>query len=112
MIRQDVIEFKNLDTEIKRLRKDVKLLKAQKDACEKRILEYLEVNEQPGVKMNGTVIMAQERPKRKYQKKTDKINRGEDVLKKYGIHESKEALNELLEAMRGSPESKPVLKFF
>lgn len=111
-IQQDVIELQNLDVELKRLRKQIRDLKTQKDACEKRILEYLEVNEQPGLKMNGMVIMAQDRRRRKYQKKTEKIERGESVLQKHGIYNSREALDELLEAMRGSPEVKPSLKFY
>lgn len=111
-IQQDVIELQNLDTELKRLRKRMRILRDQKEQCEKRILEYLDVNDQPGVKMNGTIIMAQERRKRKYQKKSDKLTRGQYILQKHGIHNSKEALEEIMEAMRGSPESRTTLKIY
>jgi hypothetical protein len=111
-IQQDVIELQDLDNEMKRLRKQMRTLKEQKERCEKRILEYLDVNEQPGLKMNGTIIMAQDRRKRKYQRKSDKLARGEYILQKHGLFNSKEALDEVLEAMRGSPESKPTLKIY
>ena len=111
-IQHDVLEIKNLDIEMKRLRKQLKILKDQKDRCEQRILEYLDVNEQPGLKMDGTIIMAQDRRKRKYENKNNKMVRGETILQKHGIYNSKEALNEILEAMRGSPETIPKLKIY
>lgn len=109
-ITQDVIEMKELDVEIKRLRSHLKKLSAQKAACEERILQYLEVHDQPGIKMNGMIIMANERPKRRYKKKSEKLNDGESVLQKYGIRNSREALEELMESMRGSPEPKNCIK--
>ncbi len=111
-IQQDVHELRSLDVEMKRLRKHIKLLKDQKDKCEKRILEYLETNQQPGLKHENTVIMAQERKKRRYEKKTSKIIKGESILDKYGIPNTKEILEELLEAMRGSPQTVSTLKIY
>lgn len=110
-ITQDVTELKELDLEIKRLSKELKALRKHKEACEARIIEYLDVNDQPGLKYQGVTIIAQDRKKRKYQKKSEKIEKGVRVLEKHGIYNSKEALDEILEAMRGSPEHKSALKF-
>jgi len=111
-IQQDVIELKELDGEMKRLRKRLKTLKDQKDKCEKRILEYLNVNDQPGLKLNGTIVTMEDRRKRKYEKKTDKLARGEYILQKHGIYNSKEALEELMDAMRSSCESEHKIKIY
>lgn len=111
-ITEDVLELKQLDIELKRLRKQIRNLQSQKQKCEHRILEYLDVNEQPGVKMNDMVILAAHKKKRKYRKQKDRILNGSHILEKYGIHESKQVLDELIEAMRGSPERKPVLKIY
>jgi septal ring factor EnvC (AmiA/AmiB activator) len=111
-ITDDVIELKSLDTEIKRTRKRLKQLKEQKTQCEARIIEYLDVNNQPGVKMDGTIIMLQDRNKRKYTKKQVKLERGEQILQRHGVYDSRKTLDELLEAMRGSPERTPGLKIY
>ncbi len=111
-IHRDVTELKELDIELKNLRKRMKDLKTQKQGCEQRIIEYLNVNDQPGLRMNGTVIIAKEKNTRRYQKASDKKERGLSVLEKYGIDNSQEALNEILEAMRGSPEITPSLKIY
>lgn len=111
-IQTDVIELQQLDIELKNLRKRIRVLSEQKSRCENRILEYLDANDQPGLKMNGTVIMAKPRQVRKYQKKDEKMSRGENVLRKHGVFESREALAELMEAMRGVSVTKPVLKIY
>jgi transposase len=111
-IQDDILELQGLSSEIKRLSKELKRLRDQKKRCESRIQEYLVVNNQPGVKMNGTIIMLQEREKRRPAKKSEKIQRGESVLQKHGIYNSRETLEELLEAMRGSPETTSSLKIY
>jgi hypothetical protein len=111
-IQSDVLELQNLDAELKRTRKQLKMLQQQKQNCENRILIYLETNEQPGLRMNGSVIMATDKRTRKYQNKTDRNINGEQVLQKYGIHSSKEALEELLEVLRGPVQTKSYLKMY
>lgn len=111
-ITADVLELKQLDIEIKRVSKQLSTLKTHKIACEKRILEYLEVNDQPGLKMDGTIIVAQDRRRRKYQKKSEKQARGQYILEKHGIYNSKETLDEILEALRGSPDNTRSLKIY
>jgi len=111
-IQADVIELRELDVEIKRVRKTLTVLRERKEQCEARILTYLDVNEQPGLKMGGMVIMAENRRRRKYEKKADKIARGEEILQRDGIYNSRETLDKILEAMRGTNEEKPSLKIY
>lgn len=109
-IKNDVIELKSLDTELKRLRKRIRLLNEHKKRCEKRIIEYLEVNEQPGLKLDGMLVLTKDKKNRKYTNKNHKKLKGQHVLQKYGISDSSSALEELLEAMRGSPEISTTIK--
>ena len=111
-IQNDVLELKSLDMELKRMRKKFKELKQQREDCERRIMEYLDVNEQPGLRMNGTVIMARDRNTRKNITKSDKMARGDLLLQQHGICNSQQVLEDLLEVMRGSPESKPSLRMY
>lgn len=109
-IVEDVLELSNLNDEIKRRQKELRSLRKQKESCETRVLDYLDANEQPGIKFRGMTIIAEERRKRRYRKKQDKISNGEIVLQKYGISNTREALDELLESMRGSPEPNTKLR--
>jgi len=108
-IQQDVLELQSLDTEMKQLRKQLKELNLQKTSCEQRIIEYLQANDQPGLKMNGMTIIAQ--PHRKLQQKNARLERTESILRKYGVKNSKETLNEIMTALRSTEEDeRPKLK--
>lgn len=111
-IQEDIFELQSLETEMKRLRKELQQLRAQKLKCEQRILAFLEKSKQPGVKFNGKTILTTEKSKRKYQRKQDKLEKGMHILKKYGISSTytEQALGELLENMRGTPETVRALK--
>ena len=109
-IKQDVVELKQLQAEISRLNKEVKRLRLQKENCENRITDWLDSNDQPGVRHNGITIIQQDRRKRAYIKKGEKLERGLDVLERYGIPRDRDTLEELLEAMRGPAEHHQGLK--
>lgn len=109
-IVEDVVELSRLNDEIKRQQKELRVLRKHKEECEKRVLDYLDANEQPGIKFRGMTIIAEERRKRRYRKKKEKIEQGESVLQRYGVSNSREALDELMESMRGSPEPKTKLR--
>lgn len=112
-IVRDISQLKEIDIQLKRYRKEIKQLRDAKEQCEKRILEYLDTNDQPGVKYDGITIIAENRRRRKYEKKQNKIERGMEVLTRKGISvsNSQDTLNELLEAMRGEPIEKPSIRF-
>jgi len=111
-ITQDVVELRGLDLELKSMRKRMRLLSQQKNRCEARILEYLEVNEQPGLKFEGITIIAKPKQRRRYENKKNKRSRGEAVLEQMGVADSGSLLDEVMEAMRGSPVSKPSLTIY
>lgn len=99
-VRDDLIELKKLETEIKRKQSDLKQLRDLKKKCEKRIIDYCETNNQPGVRHGDMTVLVQERKKTKRQSNTQRLEKGAHVLQKYGIHNSKEAVKELFESLK------------
>jgi hypothetical protein len=110
-IQADVNDLNNVRKELKRLRETMRNLQNLQKEYEKRILDYLETNDQPGVRYKGVTIIADEKQKRKYQRKADKLERGERMLRELGISDGKKVLENLLENLKGTPETRPVLKF-
>jgi hypothetical protein len=111
-IVREVEELQSITNEIKRLNIRMKRLKAEKKRVEDLILEYLDSNDQPGVRHNGTTIVCERRNKRSYKKKSAKLEDAQAILQRYGISQTKEALDDIMEALRGEPLEKRVVKVF
>lgn len=109
-IQSDINELQSINIEIKNIQQRLKHIRNQKKKVENRINNFLKEKQQPGVKYKGVAITVQDVKKRSYKKKQHKKDDGCYILNKYGINNSKQVLEELLEAMRGSPEYKPVIK--
>lgn len=109
-IRNDVQELHKFDQEIKRMNKEIQQLRKLKKDCENRILDYCITNKQPGVSYNQITVYVDKKPKIVPNKKTDKLSKGEVILQKHGISNSKEIIQELLNAMKGESEEKASLK--
>lgn len=109
-IQTDVNELNNLNIEIKRLSKSLHTLRLRKAEVEKRITDFLEAKEQPGVKYQGVAILAQDKTKRIYKSKKIKNEDGIEVLKKYGVTNPDIALNEVINAMKGDEMTTKQLK--
>lgn len=108
-VRQDVLELQTLDKEIKRVRKHLRTLHVQYRQCEARILSYLETTKQPGVRLNGMIIKAETHTRRKTAPKKIKAQKCLEVLSRAHVNED-EMVQELLDAMKGTAESKARLK--
>jgi len=100
----DLKELKNLTSEIKRLNAESKLLRIKKKEIEERINEYLHTVDQPGVKYGDIVVLTKERTTRKRLKKKEKEEKGIAVLEEMGVVNAKEALNTILESMKGEEQ--------
>ncbi len=105
-----VKELENIEEEIKRLRKRIAVLRKRQKELTTHVSGFLEEKQQPGLKYRGVAVTVQEKGKREYKKKADKYSDGVAVLKSYGIRDSEEALDELLEAMKGAPRTEKTLK--
>lgn len=109
-IKNDVKELRRLDMEIKRLGKELNKLRKIKKDCENRILDYCESNDQNGLSFENITIYVDRKKKAVPVKKNDKLNKGEIALQKYGVVNSRQALEEVLNAMKGESEEKASLK--
>jgi hypothetical protein len=97
----DLKELKNLSSEIKRLNTETKILRLKKKEIEDNIMEYLHEVDQPGVKYGDLVVLSKERNTRKRLKKKEKEENAILTLENMGVINAKEALQSILESMKG-----------
>lgn len=106
----NIKELKSLENEIKRLSLEMRSLKLRKKIIEEQIIDYLEENNQPGIKYNNTIILAHERLKTVAKKKPERISNGMGVLERHGVRDAGKALEELMIAMKGNTSKVSYLK--
>ena len=109
-IQGDINEINQINREMTELRKKLSVLRQEKAKAEDRINQFLQEKDQPGVKYKGMAITLEEKKKRVYKDKKSKETDVINVLKRYGIDNSKEVLYELLDAIRGDVETSSVVK--
>jgi len=100
-IKSLIDEINGIDKEIKTLKLRVKGLNSRRKTVEKQILEFLEQNEQPGVKYKNLAFYQETKARRKIKKKADKRNDCMAVLNSLGIQNSESAYRAIENAMRG-----------
>jgi len=105
-------ELEGLKQEIKNLNSALKKLKAREKILEGNISQYLESQGKPGFKYKGKAVISENKVVREVprRKKDDKERDGAAVLSKYGVGNSKNVLNEILEAMKGPTVNKSKLR--
>tara|TARA_A100000164_G_C21757933_1_gene700182 strand:- start:100 stop:471 length:372 start_codon:yes stop_codon:yes gene_type:complete len=101
-IKSLIDEINGIDKEIKTLKLRVKGLNSRRKTVEKQILEFLEQNEQPGVKYKNLAFYQETKARRKIKKKADKRNDCMNVLNSLGIQNSESAYRAIENAMRGN----------
>ena len=101
-IKSDINELNQINLEIKTLTDRVKNLKKLSKEVEKRIINYLNEKNQPGIKYNGSAVIVESKSrvirKGENAKKQDAIR----VLRNNGVSDPEHILNELTEAQKGS----------
>lgn len=105
-------ELKQLDLELKNLKISLKKLNDRKKVIEGEIIKYLEAKDQPGVKYKGVAVVAQEKKTRGRKKKGDRLEDGKNILREYGVEDSEEVLERLMEAMKGDVKNIKSVKIF
>ncbi len=110
-IVRDVEEFKQLDLEIKRRNKELYALRKRRNECERRIIQYLETNDQPGLKYKDVTLVTKPK-KRRSGKNDDKLDRISYFLEQRGVYMKKDEQMNLLEAMKGPVQEKPSISMY
>ena len=111
IIKADVQKLTEINQEIKRRRKELAQLNAMKKEYENKVIQYLEANDQPGIKCDGNTIIVQDKTIRKPVKKSEKEERVKSYLSKYGVPTDQESIDELFDMLRGPPNKSSSLKF-
>jgi hypothetical protein len=100
-IQAYVSELQNLNIELKRLKQTSSELRKKIKIVENNIMEYLQEKQQPGVKYHDTAIIIENKSKRTSKPKKDKEEDALRILEQYGIKDSKNLLEQILEAGKG-----------
>lgn len=100
-IEYDVSELKSINNELKSLTARRKKLNDRKKVIENNIKEFLKSKGQVGVRHRGDAIVIEDKPTRARKKEKEKEQDALEVLERYGIHNAKNVLDEILEARRG-----------
>jgi hypothetical protein len=101
--KEDVYELQQLNIETKRLLGQLRELRQHKKAVEGRIIEYLAIHDQPGLKLENVVVMAEDKERRPQRKKKERYDRTIQVLQAHGLPATEKLAAELIESTRGSP---------
>ena len=96
-----VSELQNLNIELKRIKKTSSELRKKIKIVESNIMEYLKEKQQPGVKYHDTAIVIENKSKRTSKPKKDKEEDALRILEEYGIRDSKNVLEQILDARKG-----------
>jgi len=109
-IQSDMRELKELTTEIKRMKMTLKLLNLKKHEIEDRIKDYLDKNEQPGIKYQSLVVLATEKKVRKRKTVEERANEVAQILEEKGIHDVDDTVLEIMETLKGKAQTTMALK--
>lgn len=94
-IKGNINELDNINQEIKRISTQLKSLRKRKKLLENTIVEYLNNNEQNGVKYNNNAIFIKKKTKKKQKKKTQQKNDMLNILRQYNIPNPEQVLNQI-----------------
>ena len=112
-IKDDLYEIESINKELGLLRQKIKDLNKRKKECETNVVQYLEVNNYPGVKYNGVIVQRITKEYRKHPTKKQKMENGLKALHQLGIGDEQTGahiLQTLMESLRGPTEVQQTLK--
>ena len=110
LIQQHMRDLKGIQSEIDRLKNELKVLTKKKKDLEVHIKDYLYQNDQPGIKYQDLVVLAQEKKKRNRKSKDERNQDIEEILQNYGVRNVSDVMNEIADALKGKETTDFVLK--
>jgi hypothetical protein len=96
-----VQEIDLLEKEIKVLKTNLYKLIKRKKELESKIITFLDHKDQPGLKYKDITIISEEKDRHKRLKKSDRLDKGVHILRKYGVSNPEEALKDLMTNLKG-----------
>jgi len=95
-------ELDSINKEINRIKQLSQSLKLKKEELEVKIQQWFIKNNQTSITYNGKVISLKNTTAKRRKKKSEKIENFDNVLKKYGHHNTNKIIQDLLEANSGN----------
>lgn len=109
-IKSYVSELEKIIEERKKIKLSDKKLKDRQTYLEKKIENYLDTKNQPGLKNKTIAITKEEKETHRRGKKKDKEEDALKFLRDQGVRNPEETLKNLLSKMKGDVEYKTILK--
>jgi hypothetical protein len=104
-IRGDIEELKRVEAEIKNLNNHVNIWRKRRTDIKKRISDYFESRNEPGAKDGNIAIICNKKERSVgKKKKEEKVEDSLYILKKHGVHDARNVLEEILKTMKGPTE--------
>jgi hypothetical protein len=94
-IISSVNELKELNRQLKLMKSEMSKLNKRKKDLEKIVGDYLDKKDQPGLKYKDITIIAEDKDRYDRLKKAEKMEKGIEILEKYGIRNKEALLKEL-----------------
>ena len=104
-------ELDSINKENQRIKKQLQSLKIKKDEVQEKIQKWFIKNNQTSITYNGKVVSLENTTTKKRKKKSEKIENFDNVLRKYGHHNTNKIIKELLEANSGNNVETTKLNF-
>lgn len=100
-IQNAVNEYKEINTEIKRLTKTASELRKRATYIEKNIISFLNEKELPGVKDNRTAVIIENKKKTVTRNKKNIEKQTLKILEENGVQNPKQILEEITKVRKG-----------
>jgi hypothetical protein len=109
-VRAEMIELRNMNIEISRLKNILKDLQKKSDGLLKNVHTYLQISNQPSISVGDFKVEAIVKKKRERKKKQEKENNVMQVLANNGIRDAKRLVGQIFESMKGEIKEESVIK--
>ena len=103
-IQHKVTQLTNLNTEIKRLYKEISRMKKVQATINKEITDYLIANNEKGFRIGDTALVLDVKNKPFVKTKKNKEESYLNMIEEYGIEDPKRFLEKLIEAGKDTKE--------
>lgn len=108
--RAELIELKNIHSELARLKEQVKNLTQRSKTLQSNIIQYLKDTNQHSISYGDFKVEASTTQKRARKTKVVKEKDALDVLQKAGIRDAKKLYRDMMSSIQGEVEEKTILK--
>lgn len=109
-VRADMIELRNLNIEITRLKSTLKQLEEKSNTLLNGVQNYLKLTNQQSISIGDFKIEATMKKKRERKKKVEKEQDVIQVLQNNGVRDAKRLVGQIFDSMKGEMKEKSVVK--